>query len=382
LIMRFLLVLFALSLASAPALANEDGLRFEVAYTADLLAGGNRSRPDYVDNLDLSLDAQNHDTKLHLHALYNNGRDFSGSHFARDYVASNIETGVKALRLYEAWVEHTLAEGRISILAGLYDLNSEFDALEASSLFINPAHGIGTDFSQSGANGPSIFPVTSFAARVQLRLPKKLTIRTAILDGVPGDPTAPKRTAIKFRKGDGALVVTEADKQLSRWRLIAGYWRYTARFEDVLASQTFATSVKRRGNQGFYLRGEGLIFGEQAGRNMRGFFRLGRASGRFNEVRDFVSGGFSLTGLLARRPKDEAGIAFALAGSSAHARRLQRQLGAPIARNEWSIEATYALKLADWLTIQPDIQYLLNPAFERERKALVGGVRVTVTREF
>src|SRR3546814_3364842 len=37
----------------------------------------------------------------------------------------------------------------------------------AAGLFIGSPHGIGTDFAQSGQNGPSIFPSTSLAARVQ-----------------------------------------------------------------------------------------------------------------------------------------------------------------------------------------------------------------------
>jgi porin len=380
--MRCLLILLALAIAPVPALATGDGISLTAAYTAEMLTGGNRARFSYVDNLDLILDAQQGDTKAHLYALYNNGHDFSGARFARGYVASNIETGVKALRLYEAWVEQSLAQDRLSIRAGLYDLNSEFDALEASSLFINPAHGIGTDFSQSGANGPSIFPVTSLGVRAQFSLPKNLTLRAAILDGVPGNPAAPKRTAIRLGKGDGALIIAEADKSVANWRLIAGYWRYTARFEDALASRIRVGPITARGNQGFYLRGEGLLSGQKEGRNLRGFFRLGRANGRFNEVRDFASGGISLTGLLKRRPTDEAGIALVWAGSSPSARTLQRQLATPITRHEWSIEATYALKLADWLTIQPDLQYLINPAFEAGRRAWLGGVRITMERAF
>lgn len=75
---------------------------------------------------------------------------------------SNIETGVRATRLYEAWLETGLGE-RGSLRAGLYDLTSEFDVLETANLFIHSAHGIGSDIGLSGLNGPSIFPVTSRA---------------------------------------------------------------------------------------------------------------------------------------------------------------------------------------------------------------------------
>lgn len=50
---------------------------------------------------------------------------------------------------------------------GLYDLNSEFDALDDAGLFINSAFGVGTDIGLTGVNGPSIFPVTSLAVRAR-----------------------------------------------------------------------------------------------------------------------------------------------------------------------------------------------------------------------
>ena len=78
--------------------------------------------------------------------------------------------------------------------------------LDAANLFVNPAHGIGTDFSQSGSNGPSIFPVTSLALRLQYRASASTSLRLAVLDGVPGDPDRPGHTAIKLGGGDRALL--------------------------------------------------------------------------------------------------------------------------------------------------------------------------------
>ena len=71
------------------------------------------------------------------------------------------------MKLYEAWFEQTLFDDRLSFKAGLYDLNTEFDVVETAGLFINSSHGIGPDFSQSGVNGPSIFPTTSLGIRVK-----------------------------------------------------------------------------------------------------------------------------------------------------------------------------------------------------------------------
>lgn len=47
-------------------------------------------------------------------------------------------------------------DDKLSLLFGLYDLNSEFDTQETSSIFINPSHDIGAEYAQSGKNLPSI----------------------------------------------------------------------------------------------------------------------------------------------------------------------------------------------------------------------------------
>jgi porin len=101
---------------SNPALAADDlveGTAIELAYTAEVLAGHGARGPDYVDNLDLTLTWQRGDTQVFVYGLYNNGRDFSGPRYPRGWVASNIETGVQAARLYEAWIDQSFADGRL-----------------------------------------------------------------------------------------------------------------------------------------------------------------------------------------------------------------------------------------------------------------------------
>jgi porin len=377
--MRWIALLALLGSAN-PVLAEEageDAVSVEIAYTAEALAGDGASGLDYVDNLDLTLSARTGDTQFFAYALYNNGHDFSGPRYPRGWVASNIETGVQALRLYEAWVDQSFADRKVSLRAGLYDLNSEFDALDAASLFINPAHGIGTDFSQSGRNGPSIFPVTSLGVRLQAKLGENTALRLAVLDGVPGDPANPKRTAIKLGDGDGALLAAEVDRTIGDWRLIGGYWRYTAPFEDLLASAQSGAPVLRKGAQGLYLRGEGLVSGATAGRGLDAFFRLGWADGRFHEVEKFGSAGLRWRGPFAQRPDDQAGIAVAWSGASDRARQALALGGEAIAHNDWAFEATYAFQLTEWLSLQPNLQYFINPAYEPGRKAVMGGLRVS-----
>lgn len=118
---------------------------------------------------------------------------------------SNIEA-VPAFRLFESWVEKKFGDEdrSFAIRAGLMDLNSDFDSLQASSVLINSSQGIGPDLSRSGLNGPSIFPVTAAGVRASWLPSKRWTFRVAAFDGVPGNPDRPKEfVSIRLRGQDG-----------------------------------------------------------------------------------------------------------------------------------------------------------------------------------
>lgn len=346
----------------------------ELTYTAEALAnaaGGVRRGTRYLDNLDLVVEADLdavmgwRGAELHLYGLYNNGASISD--LAGDSQgASNIEAGTRAARLYEAWIDQRITPA-LSIRAGLYDLNSEFDALEASGLFVGSAHGIGTDISQTGLNGPSIFPSTALAARIEVKPARGWVVRAAVFDGVPGDPDHPARTAIRLGGGDGALLIGEVDAPLSRGRLLLGHWRYTASFDT-------HDGRRQRGNAGVYLRGEAPLL-DRDGQRIDGFFRLGTASGRFNRFDRFASAGMKFSGWIAGRADDELGVAIAGAFTSSDYRGI-----AGAANAEVAIEATYRAPLAPWLTLQPSMQYIRDPSADRAiRDALVLGLRAEVS---
>ncbi len=347
----------------------------EAIYTGEsqsLLSGGRDRQTRYLDNLDLTL-ALDMDSlvgarglTLFAYGLYNNGVSFSGD-VGDVQVSSNIETGVRAVRLYEAWAEQQLFGERASIRFGLYDLNSEFDVLEVANLFLNASHGIGPDIAQSGINGPSIFPSTSLAARLSVSPVEGLILRLAVLDGVPGDPDRPRRTTVRLSGEDGVLLIGEADYQRGDWRIIAGGWGYTAQAVDLVASEAAGEEVGGPGgNRGGYLRGEWTMWRDPArqGRTLSGFARVGFADRRYNEFSRFYGVGLVATGLSAARPDDQLGISVARAVAGQPARTVATVSGSEIEHAETSLELTWRAPITDWLTLQPDLQYIINPGLD------------------
>ena len=186
------------------------GIRYDGEGFADL-AGGRRRGGTYLGNLNLqlTLDAQRL-TGWPGATVFLYGLGIHGGHpsnFVGDAQGvSNIEAPAK-WKLEEGWVQQNLFGNRFSALFGRYDLNSEFYRLQSASLFLNSSFGIGPEFSQSGQNGPSIFPFTSVGGRFAIKPIQEVVFRTAVLDGVPVERPNGARQA--FAKGDGALIVTE-----------------------------------------------------------------------------------------------------------------------------------------------------------------------------
>jgi porin len=374
-----------------PRSANEgttEPVSVSIVYAADIRSdvdGGIRRGTRYLDNLDLqlALDANKligwHGARMFAYAIYNNGTAFSSDVVGDVQSVSNVETDVRAFRLFEAWIEQDVGRNA-SIKVGLYNLNSEFDTTQSGGFFLLSSHGIGPDFSQSGRNGPSIFPVTSLAVRAEGKLGKNWLARVAVLDGVPGDPAHPAATAIKLSARDGALVVGEVDYLKGGTKAAIGAWGYSARFDTIPLP---GTTPSGRGNKGAYIFAEHRLKGTRAddADGLAGWLRLGVADTRYNSIASYLGGGIVYAGPFKGRKDDQIGLSFASANFSQRYRRSQTLRGTPIDRREVVIEAGYLAALASWLRVQPDIQYVINPGGDARRgDAVVAGFRVKIGR--
>ena len=358
-----------------------------VLYIGELWAntgGGIRRGERYLDNLDvtLTIDAGRligwHGATLFVYGLYNNGHALSGDLVGDAQTVSNIETGIRAARLYQAWIEQRLGGDRASIKVGLYDLNSEFDTTNIGSLSLLSSHGIGPEFGQSGRNGPSIFPYTSLAIRGEYKLADRLTIRAAMLDGVPDDPDHPKRTVVRLSRSDGVLGVAEVDYTGTPANVTVGYWRYSSRFAPWSATGPDPTG---RGNQGGYVVIERRLTHPYRDlpddkRGLAAFLQGGIAASRFNRIDRYLGGGLVYTGVIAS-DEDRVGITLAHAAFSGDYRHLQAAGGVRIAPAENVVELTYRRSATRFLTVQPDVQYVLHPSSGRTlHDALAIGLRL------
>lgn len=286
--------------------------------------------------------------------------------------------------LYEAWLQYNTPGSAFSVLAGQYDVNSEFDRLRSAGLFLNSSFGVGPAFSSSGRAGPSIFPNTSLGIRLAFRPAANVVLRTAILDGVP--VTGPPGVPGPFDRNAGVLLISElslrsrpgaimppsnhrslvrrtANRLAYRDKLALGAWYYTASFPDLSEIGANGLPVHHRGSAGVYLDIDKLLYQApgRAGGMVRGFLQLGYGDGLVDRFGSYIGLGVTADGLVPGRPKDEIGLAAAIGRGGSHFLAAQAKAGVPTAGTETAIEFTYLAQVTSWLAIQPDLQYIIDP---------------------
>jgi porin len=376
-----------IALSSSIAIAGEEDrpFIFSAVYTGEAWSnarGGMKKGTRYLHNIDLTLEADLsfaglEDTTLFVYGLHTNSPEFSGDLVGDAQTVSNIDNS-EAFRLYEAWIDKQFADGVLSLKAGLIDLNAEFDVNETGGLFINSSHGIAPEFSQTGANGPSIFPSTSLAVRAQYAPNDNWSFRFGAFDAVPNDPNRPKHMKISWSQGTLFVgeVIHVTDNGI---RVNLGGWGYTSEFQPIL-------SIDKVGNNiGGYGLIEGPIYREpgEEDQGLSGFIRVGYANERINQFSHYIGAGVVYTGPCKSRDEDQIGFALAAAGNGDDFKGATRLAGDAPNDYETNLELSYRAQLTDWLAVQPDIQYIINPgAVSGLRDALALGIRLEIGTTF
>lgn len=346
---------------------GDKGFSFNISYMGDFFnsTGGIEKGSAYINFLDITTETDitaltGLDAGLFTFRLLGKKGSSPNEYAGSAQGISNIEAP-DLFRVYEVKLEKSFFGGRLSVMAGLADLNAEFDVKETSALFINPSHGIGMDYAQSGENGPSIYPYTGLAARLGYNVTDNINVKLAAFDGVPGKHDNPEEAGINLHKDEGALIAFEAcmtngsfdaaEESFNHFGV--GGWAYSKRDDCEFSAATDH-------NWGAYLFAEGKIAMLPA--PLYGFIRAGAANAEINPYEYFAAGGLLIKGVFTDDMLDNFGLAFALAGAGSRYRNYALQQGTMAGKYELNIETTYSITVLDILEFQPDAQYIINPA--------------------
>jgi porin len=393
---RFVFAVTLLGLAALGNAARADegagegtGLAVSLGYSGDLrrnTTGGIAVGSAYSDLLDLgatwttnNLFSDAHLT-TNLSVMHVGGDEISGEFVGDLHGVNNIEAP-DAWHLYEFWSEMSFGgRANTSVRMGLLDINADFDTPVTSSLFVGSPHGIGTEFSQTGGNGPSVWPVTGLGLRVAGELGDTLRWRIGAFEGTPGDDDEASFAVFDVARGEGSLLIGELEYATDRVNKISlGLWSYTASFERLDAD--FAGPASQHGNQGAYALVDVPLANLGTAR-IDGSLRVGFADARFNPVDEYAGATVVVSHAFASRPDDAFGLAVAYGRTGDLYRTVQTLAGVPAASAETSYELTYRAPLTGWLALAPSVQFVSNPGADLAmRDAWVVGLRFELSHE-
>ncbi|PZX12220.1 porin [Breznakibacter xylanolyticus] len=334
-------------------------------YTGDLFVnarGGIRTGSGYLGmaNLFASFDTQAarwwKGGLMMIHGAATHGDTPTASYIGDMQTASNIEAGNHTY-IQELWYKQIW--GNTEWTVGVQDLNVDFVVSETAGLFINSSLGIPSLMSY---NVPMpIFPLTTLGVTGKWQINESVTWQGGVFDG---NPTSWDENAHNLRwdvnANDGCLIITELHRQSTLHRLTGTYkvgaFYHTGINERNAENGNLATLFDN--DYGIYLIADQTVWHQPATqRTLNLFIQSGICPGNIGNHHYYVGGGITMNGLL-NNGTDELGVAIAHAGLKNHT-----------AHHETTIEISYRYPLHDRLFIQPDVQYIVNPAGTSDKLA-------------
>jgi len=380
---RIVLALVTTAALSKPALANhqlhphaEGTLAVAAGYTGEawhVAEGGIDAGTRYIDKFEIAFDV-NGEEALNLPGLrlfanfMKAGGDGPSADLVGDAQGVSGNEAEDASHVRELWLEQHFGEhDRHGTLLGLYDASSEFDVTPSAQLFTGAAQGTGTDFAQSGENGPSIFPASGLALRHSWQFAEGWQLLAAVIDGVPGDPDDPDEFSIQLSGDEGVLWLAELARSGERLHKLAlGYWEYSSSFTRLDGVDASGEPRRGDGNRGAWMLADVALLeppahgAEHLEPRLSVFVRAGYAEGAFNRFEHYVGAGIVWRGILADG-EDQLGLAVSHARNGDDWRRAAAAEGRRYRRDETNIELSWHVPIGEHVALQPVLQYIIDP---------------------
>ena len=401
--------------AGARSKCCDRGVELFAGYTAEVwgnTSGGIKTGSlytgllDFGVNLDLEKLANWEGMTMGTSWKWLSGRDASQDLVGNFLTSSNI-AGFNTLCMTDLWAQQELMDGQLSIRAGQITADSEFLISDYGSLFINGAFGWPPFAYMNLPNGGPAFPMGTPGTRIAWNPVDWFTFLTAGFQGNVFEPNI-NRHGFRWRLDEetGFTFMNEAqfrwgqaeESKILPGTIKIGAWFQTGECADALAETTSS------GNSGYYLVLDQMLFRESSDgtlfpsicckptdcttftsdtekkeQGIGCFARVGCTPPDRNAVDFYFDTGLTYKGLIPKRDNDTIGLAFCCAKTNSKWQRPSPDVDFPANGSEMVLEATYQVELAPWMTLQPDLQYIINPGGQNSiGNALVIGCRASV----
>jgi len=276
------------------------------------------------------------------------------------------------------YLQQSLLDGRLDLKAGRFSTGADFLTSPLDMSFVNGVLNPIVVAVQKNVPSVTDDPNTSWGGRLVARPAAGLSLSAgAFYSDLALDPLTANGTEFGISGSAGYFVVGEVAYRLNSEKGdtgLPGRYRVGGYYDSNQYASLTNAARQQTGNYGVYLLGEQMVYREGGPGSDQGLSVFGALiyapQERINPLPWFASAGASYRGLVPGRDKDTAGFAAYYGGFS---RDLPRQT------YELVLEWTYAIALSRWLTVQPDLQYVINPGGRSSvGNALVVGAQLAV----
>ena len=370
----FLLQLLLLSFASY-AQNHKKTASEEFDYQANIildvvnnLSGGIKKGSQFLALASFSLDYNPRqgvfkNTSFHGHLLKTAGDSPSENLIGDIQIASNIE-GRSSRFIYELYIKQKLGDFIIS--AGLHDMNADFMFSKHAGDFINSSFGIAPTVS---INMPvSIFPVTTLGGYLSYSR-EKFDISVALYNLNHHFAQEESFRLKNHLYQHGYLGLTELCYRIIAGDETTGEYKIGAFIKDCEPHENgdHAARCPDQKNHGFYFVGDQTLLRAPSGKNLNAFVQLGITPEKKNFASAYYGGGISLKGFSSQILLEQIGLALGCVKLNTIEEGAYRE----VKGFETVVELTSSFSLLNWINLQPDFQYIINPSGQYENAFVI-----------
>jgi len=378
----------------------EKGIKVNAAYTAEALgnaSGGIKRRAVANALLQVDVDADLEQAMgwkggaFHVTGLHIQGRQLSANFIGNLIPVRDIEAA-PSTRLFSLWLQQSVLDDKVSLRFGQLPMQEEFFNSVVATNLINSAFGWPPSFAANMPSGGGGYPLSNLGARLKVQATDQLAVQAGLFTGNPapgtnvgGDAQKRNRSGIDYTVDQPPVWMGEMQYGLNQEKGAAGLpamfklggWYYNGRATDQrydvagvsLGSNAAGSAKTHRGNWAVYGIAEGMLYREAGTEDLglSAFLRVTGLPDDRNQMPFYFDTGLSYKGPFEGRDDDVAALGFAfgrmssaLAARDADARRLGTAT-APDHDYEAAIELSYRYQVTPWLTLVPDVQYVVHP---------------------
>jgi porin len=372
---------------------KEAGLTFKGFYVgefADAFSGGNRTGNGYAQQLGIGVDADLgkifglEGGTLSIGFNQRQGRSASADFVGNKLAVQEVYGAGETLRITEFSYDQKFAHGLVDTKIGFYPMGNDFGVIAYGCDFQNVGFCAHLQ-NLPGSSGWSDYPTGKWGGRIKISPTPSFYIQTGAYDVNPGYYEKENGLKISMSGSTGALIPIEAGYKADFGGL-PGDYKVGAYYDTSDAASVTNANDMQSGRYGFYAIADQMLV--NFGGPKRGLIAIVAVS--YSDPSTALFQGSVLSGLIAQglfdaRPNDfiDVGYVRAIINKRAvDAKEAANSTLTDLSTGEGVLEFGYGLQATPWLTIHPNMQYVMDPgtfSYKHTPNAWVFGLQIKAT---